>query len=344
MLKIVRREGSPYWQLAGTYKKVRIRESTGTTDKAQAEQVLARRLREIDDNSITAGGVRTFSQAIDEYIAAGGEPTYLEDIRDVLGHMALTDITQESIDMAARRAYGGYRRGKKGKARKHKPSTIKRQFYIPVSAVLHRAAELGWTTYRRIRAPKVERPPPVWAEPEWFEKLWASCDLQMRVITMFLGSTGCRIQETLDLQLKHLYLAENTAYIPRTKTRAHRSVYLPDELVAALEQWLDGRNVDAGDTVFTYGTRYNFRSATEKACAAAKIPFLSSHKIGGHTYGTYMRRYAGADSRDLVDTGRWANRDMAEHYTHTAVSEASKKAAAIGKLFGTKLTQKPADH
>ncbi|HVB88756.1 MAG TPA: hypothetical protein VND97_01010 [Beijerinckiaceae bacterium] len=45
-----------------------------------------------------------------------------------------------------------------------------------------------------------------------------------------------------------------------------------------------------------------------------------------HTYATWMRRYAGADERDLLDTGAWRDRGSVARYTHTQVSEAARLA------------------
>ena len=40
-----------------------------------------------------------------------------------------------------------------------------------------------------------------------------------------------------------------------------------------------------------------------------------------HTYGTWMRRYAGLDVRGLVGTGRWDSMQSAERYAHVVASE-----------------------
>lgn len=44
------------------------------------------------------------------------------------------------------------------------------------------------------------------------------------------------------------------------------------------------------------------------------------------TYATYMRRYAGLDDKDLVDTHRWRGIELASRYAQTVVREAARKA------------------
>ena len=48
-----------------------------------------------------------------------------------------------------------------------------------------------------------------------------------------------------------------------------------------------------------------------------------------HTYGAWMRRYAGSDTAGLVGTGAWKSRQAAAVYEHVEVSEEAKKAAML---------------
>lgn len=333
MLKITKRTGSPLWQITGTYQGQRVRESTGTADKEIAEKIRLERERRIlyEITGTGAGPVgRTVADAIEAYLDKGGEDRYLDRINEILGKTPLADITQGLIDLAAQRAYGEYKMGKKGTLRKHKPSTIKRQYYDPLASVLHTAADMGWMPYLRIRKPKVPLPPPEWAEPEWFEKLWKVSGKDLKALTMFLCMTGCRLQECLDLKWEDTDLKRRVAFIRKTKTKAYRTVNLPAPLVTAL------RAIKVKDAVRVFQAYWDHDSVyrpLEAACEAAKIKYMSTHKIGSHTYATWLRRYAGVDARGLMDTGRWASKEMAERYTHTDASAESKKSDILGKLF-----------
>jgi integrase len=323
-LKIYKRADSPYYQITGTLCGQRVRQSTGTDDEEKAERQRIDLERSIlDGHSPT----KTVAHAVVAYIENNGENKYLDKIVETLGHLPLDKVTQEDIDGAARKAYPGYKRGKKGSFRKHTPATIKRHFYVPLAAVLHYAADLQWMPYRRIRAPKVKRPPPKWAEPDWFQKLWAVADPELKAITMFLSRTGCRIQECLDMKWEDVDLKAGTAFVRKTKTGAHRTAHLPPMLVSVLTA-LQGEG-----HVFRYRNRHNFRSSLRSACKKAGIVYMSSHQIGSHTYATLMRRHAGMDAKGLVSTGRWADEKSTYIYTHAKVSDEAKKADSLDELF-----------
>lgn len=323
MLTVRKRKGSPYYQISGTHCGVRVRETTGTSSFEAAKKIRSKREREIEESQY---GDKTFADAIEVYIENGGEDKYLARINEILGRDRLKDVNQERIDQAAKEVYGSYTRQENGKVYKHKTSTIKRQFHDPVAATLHHVADLGWIPYKRVKKPKIAPTPPEWADPEYFDKLWKSCSKEMKALTMFLCLTGCRIQECLDLDWKNIDLKAKKAFIPKTKTKAYRTVNLPPKLIASLKA------IQTQGLVFDL-TYDDVRRMLKQACRAAKIPYMSTHKIGSHTYATWMRRYAGADARDLMDTGRWASSQMVERYTHTDISEASKKSDILARLF-----------
>ena len=184
--------------------------------------------------------------------------------------------------------------------------------------------------------PKAERPPPEWAEPDWFLQLWPRCDGQLKALTTFLPFTGCRIQECLDLTWENVNLKEGWAFIRYTKNKEHRSVYLPEPVVVALK----AIQKKTGGQVFAFKDRDEVRRRLIKACSEAGIPYLSTHKIGSHTYATWMRRYAGMDARGLLATGRWKDQKSTYHYTHTTVNEEARKADLLTQI----LTQDPVTH
>jgi hypothetical protein len=168
-LKVSKREGSPFWQITGSIAGQRVRESSGTADRQQAElkridieqALLSRRKRRED---------RTFADAILAYIEQGGDDRFLALINDHMGRLRLDEIDQEAIDSTAAVVFASYKRGKKIK--KYTKATIVRQFYTPVAAVLHYAADLGWIPYVRVKKPKAVRPPPKWANEKWFAKFF----------------------------------------------------------------------------------------------------------------------------------------------------------------------------
>jgi hypothetical protein len=77
-LKLVRRPRSPYWYIRGSVRGISVEESTGLSDRAAAEDVLALRAAEIVKRSIHGdSATRTFAEAALSYMEAGGERKHL---------------------------------------------------------------------------------------------------------------------------------------------------------------------------------------------------------------------------------------------------------------------------
>jgi hypothetical protein len=55
----------------------------------------------------------------------------------------------------------------------------------------------------------------------------------------------------------------------------------------------------------------------------------TSGSMSGDGYATWMRRYAGLDTRGLVGTGAWRDQKSAERYAHFVVSEEARRAERL---------------
>lgn len=328
-LKLRKRDGSPYWQIAGTHCGVRVRESTQTDDRKVAEKIRVQREHEIQ-NAIYADRNKTISHAIIEYVENGGENKYLSKINETLGPVPLSEITQHLIDRAAREAYKGYKKGDSGQVRRYSNATIKRQFYTPLASILHYAHDIGWMSYFRVKMPKVERPPPQWADRKWFEKFFKEATPELAAITTFLAGTGCRISETLSLKPQNVDLEEKWAYVRTTKNKEPRMVYLSDAVVEAIRPYIE----KGEKTVFSsYKSRHNVNNDLARTCKRAGIEYLSSHKVGSHTFATNLALYANMDSKALTETGRWKDPKSTHHYTHYVMREQARKAESLTQIL-----------
>jgi integrase len=329
-LKITKRNGSPYWQITGSLCGERVRESTGTADKREAElrrlelekAILSKRKRVSD---------YTLADAILAYIENGGETKFLAPINEHMGRYLLSDLNQEVLDRNAREIFSTFQHGKKLKA--YKKSTIVRQFYTPLASVLHYAADMGWIPYSRIRKPKAERPAPQWANEKWFAKFFEHAHPDIAAVVTFLAGTGCRISEVLLADWRDTNLAEGWTYVRTTKNGEPRLVYLPPFVVDALRPY----ETDAGRIFSMYASRFSVNQAIERVCKRAGIEYLSSHKVGSHTYATNLSIYAGMDAKALTATGRWKDPKSTHFYTHFVTREMARKADTLAQI----LTQRP---
>jgi len=333
-LSLYRRKGRKNYYLRGTVRGEAIFETTDTDSKEHAEAIRIKRETELLDRHVFgAKKTATFLEAAVSYLESGGEARFLGSFDEetgqwslLIGHFytkRLAEIDQAAIDRAAAVLYPGC-----------KPSTISRQVHTPMAAVMHHAAKSGLCDYLVIEKPKVAAPAPDWADPHWFKEFWPHCTDKLRALTHFLLFTGCRVSEALALAPDDVDLSEGWAYIRKTKNEDPRAVHLTPPLIVELA------NLSWGDKqVFEYSSRWSVGNEIDRAIdkankdrAARRLPpikRLTSHQIGSHSYGTWMRRYGGLDTRGLVGTGRWKDARSADRYTHTTVPEEATKSNAF---------------
>ena len=130
-------------------------ETTGTCDRAAAEEIRVKREAELLQESIHGRKATvTFQQAAAAYLEAGGDPRFLgtEDERTgkwsgLIGHfwgVRLASIGQSELDAAAKKLHPSAA-----------PQTLNRQVYTPFVAVWNFAASSNWAEPRQWRRPKV---------------------------------------------------------------------------------------------------------------------------------------------------------------------------------------------
>lgn len=331
-LRPPRKGKTPNWSIRGTYLKTYVDETTGTPVEATAKQLLAAKKREIERGHRTPAPVdetateTTFDEAALAYIENGGDGQYLGRYDPdkgrwtggVIPHLTgkpLSEITQQVIDSTAVAMYPHA-----------SAATRNRQVHTPISSVLKAAGHEF-----KIRRPKGWRGTPRvnWMQMDpAFAMLEAAkgIDREFAVFLTFLLYTGCRLNEGLALTCDKLILAEAFAYVGKTKNGDPRAVHLPPFLVAEMAN--HPRGLDRGnERVFRFrkcGRLYTLMRKVKEATGPA-VSFVSFH-ILCHTWATWMRRYAGLDTRGLVGTGRWRDQKSAARYEHVVASEESKRA------------------
>lgn len=323
---------SKNYRLRGTYLRVYVDESTGTPVEALAKDLLRAKKRAIERGLSAApvepekDGGPTFLAAAVSYIEAGGDARFLgafdEDagtwspgLITYFGERPLSEIDQAAIDTVAIALYPA------GSA-----PTRNRQVYTPVSAILKHSGfnfalrrPKGWRGNERTD----------WRQPEQVFRLLAAAreiDLEFAIFLAFLVYTGARLSDPLALPCDRLLLDESFAYFGHTKNGDPRGVHLPPFLVAELAN--HPRGLDRGrERVFRFrkcGRLYTLLAKVRTA-AGPDLETTTFHTLC-HTWATWMRRYAGLDTRGLVGTGRWRDEKSARRYEHVVASEESRKA------------------
>jgi integrase len=312
-----RKGKSPNWTIRGTYLGRYVDRSARTSKRAVAAKVLKQIERQIESGEFSEPGEPTFASAAAAYMKAGGERTYLKRLLEHFGDKPLSKIDQAAIDAAASHLYPS------GTA-----ATRNRSVYTPISAVLRHAGSNS-----QIRRPKgsAGTAATAWLWPEQAFAIFEEAeklDPEFAALLIVLCYTGLRLSEALHLTWNDVRLQDGFAYVPTTKNDEPRAVFLPPVAVAVLAN--SEQRVGPG-RCFRFnksGHLYSLLKATAFK-ASVDLPERSAFHILRHTYATWMRRYAGADSHALIATGAWKDRKSVDRYTHTIVTEEAKRAALL---------------
>src|SRR5262245_27994842 len=131
-IKLVERPESPFWQLRGTVRGIRIRESTGVpiANRRQAEDVRIKREAEVIEQSIHGRPATvTFAAAVNSYLKTGGRkrtggsPRFMKAVLLHFGTTPLARIDLDAIERGAAKVYPDA-----------SPQTRNRQFFTPAVA------------------------------------------------------------------------------------------------------------------------------------------------------------------------------------------------------------------
>jgi integrase len=329
---------TPYYAVRGTYLGRYIDRSTKTRKRALAAKQLRKWEEEIERGEFETRDELTFAAAAINYMKAGGERRYLSPLIKHFGEVALRNVRQQEIETAADLLYPNAT-----------AATKNRQVFSPISAILKHA---GPNYDFKIRRPKGSRGRVItrWLWPEQAEAIFAGAaqiDAEFELLLRFLCYTGCRISEALGMTCDEVRLVESFAYVRTSKNGDPRPVYLPPHLVAALANHPRGLDRATG-RVFRFHRGGGLRNQLIAACAIASglrrpkrtkrsgplirqahgLDWVNFHTFC-HTYATWMRRYAGRDTKGLVATGRWRSEQSASRYAHVVPSEDAKAAALL---------------
>lgn len=316
-LKLIKpRAPSPNWTIRGTYLGRYINRSAKTRSRAVAAKVLKGIERQIERGELSEPGEPTFASAAAAYMKAGGERKYIGKLLEHFRDTPLSRIDQAAIDAAAATLYplAG-------------AATRNRSVYTPVSAICRQAG----TAIGNLRRPKGAggNKATAWLWPEQAEAIFAEAEKlnpDFAALLIVLCYTGLRLSEALGLTWNDVRLADGFAYVPDTKNDDPRAVFLPPVAVAAM-----GSMEQRGNRVFRFAKGGHLYSLLKVAAirAGVDLPERSAFHIFRHTYATWMRRYAGLDTRGLVATGAWKDSKSADRYSHVVVTEEAQRAMML---------------
>lgn len=310
------RRASGIWRIRGVHHGVRVDRSAKTRVRAEAEAVRERIERQIFDGAVLGKApARLFADAALGYMRGGGERRYLAPILRSIGETPLDDLSQGLIDATAARLYPNAR-----------PSTINRQVYTPISAVLAWAAADGLTRPRRIRRPKQPPGRIDWRTPSEIEALIAACSPAFADLVIWYVGTGMRASEALALDWRDVSPRGERVTLWDTKSGHARSIDVQPRARQALPPRAAGR------VWASWAARHSVAQGLKRAARRAGVEPLGPHVLR-HTWATWA--YASTlDLTYVMTQGGWRSAALALRYAHTGSPDVAEEAARFGWRFG----------
>ena len=322
-----------------------LRESTGTASRIEAEQVLIRRLAEMEAEARRQdAGVRTFEEGAMRYLediaarpSADTIAMHIDQVLPFIGSMPLERVHDGTL-----KAFVDHE-----VARGLAPKSINNGIGV-VSTVLNRAARV-WrnedgTPWLKQATPKLSRLPAKGHRSKPYPLSWEEQDKLVRALprhladpVLFAVNTGCREQEVCRLRwdwevpVPELDLSVFVLPEAMTKTQTERVVVLN----AVARRVIEARRGEHKEFVFTYRDRRMSKlhsSAWKRAWRAAGLPTENGILKGVHNLRhTFGRRLRGAgvplETRKAL-LGH-AGGDITTHYSAAELKELIEAAERI---------------
>ena len=322
-----RRKDSRYWWIDVVLPGgKRIRQSSGTENKEEAEALVARLKSEaFRETNFDIKPKRTWQEVVVRYLSAKSRLRSAEDYRSICRKLDpyLKALTLDKIngDVISHFQESELKKGSS-------PATVNRAL-AQIRAIL-RMAQNDWQwvdkiPYIRLLRGEVERDR--WLTKVEAKKLLSACPAHLIPIVQFALATGCRAGEILGLEWSRVDLARGTAWLDKTKNGTSRAVPLNTDAVKVLR----GVKGQHERYCFTYkgmpirGEISN--TAWKRAVEKAGIVDFRFHDLR-HTWASWHRQQ-GTSTDVLKELGGWKSRVMVDRYAKFGSEHLTAAAARI---------------
>lgn len=324
-LEVKRMHGRKYLIIRGRHGGRDIFKSARTCDRRTAEAKAAKLERELDQREIFGDeAVATFAESALGYLRAGGERRFVKLILPFFKGVKLKDVDQRMVDRLSTKAYPTAA-----------PSTLRRQWYTPIGAVLNFGAGQRLCSPIRLRRPKDSPGRLRWLWPYEANKLIMNAAPHLRPVMTFGFGTGARAGEIISLKWKDVDLEGGQAWLWQTKSGKPRRIELNHRVVAALSALPRGEFVFLTPKNEPYVTRKNsggqFKAGFDLASDSAGLERVTPH-VMRHTWATWFYAQTG-DILKLKTLGGWSKFDMVEVYAHLAPTNMGERLIKAGWDF-----------
>lgn len=325
-MSLYRQPKSRKWWVRISVAGIKTRRSTGTEDRAQAEEFEQRerarlwRLHKLGDR-----GALSWKEATERYLSESDRSRTRD--RAILQRLS-ADLDPEAVRAVDADAIEELRKGllEDGLAR----STVDRHMRT-VRAVLKACARWGILE----AAPAVpmyggKGAPPRWLSQAEFARLKAKLAPELAIAAEFAVYTGLRMRSQAQLTWDRVDLRTRRLWIPRQHMKAggDHGIPLSPTAVRVLRA---ARRRGAGDArVFRswFGGNFNTK-AFRSAAKAAGLEGLRWHDLR-HTFAAWAVQ-SGVTLQELMQLGGWASYASVLVYAHLAPDHLAEAAAKIGR-------------
>ena len=329
-MSLYKRNDSPRWWVKISHGGRTIQRSTGTEDKAQAQEYYDKlKVSLWEQQRLGIKPRRAWKEAVVRWLAeTSDKATHDGDIKKLrwldafLGKLMLDEITLDVID-----------RVKSERLKTVSKSTVNRYLAVVRSILLRARDEWEWID----KAPKVKlfREPPGRERSitvEQAEALLRELPAHQRDVVLFTLATGLRQSNALRLEWSHVNLESGHAWVDADQSKNRRPIAVPlnSKALEVLRRQIGKHPV----RVFTYAGRPLDRANThawQRALKRTRIENFRWHDLR-HTWATWHRQ-SGTPTHELQRLGGWRTSVMVERYAHLAPDHLATAANRIDPLL-----------
>ena len=332
------KRGNTWWIRFTTPAGELVRRSTGTADKAQAQELHDKLKAESwRIQSLGAKPIYTWDEAGCKFLLETqhkatheNDKSKLRWLQPLLRDKPLLEIDRELISRIAQT-----------KAQEASPATANRHLAL-IRTILRRACyEWEWIE----KVPKIRLfPEPKrrirWLTPEQVKTLLAELMPHQQDLVLFALSTGLRQSNVLNLEWSQVDLERKTAWIHPDQAKARRAIHVPLNSVA-LAVLL--RQVGKHPTrVFTFKGKpiaWANTRAWRKALKRVGIEDFRWHDLR-HTWASWLAQQ-GTPMNVLQELGGWESAEMVRRYAHLSKPQLMEHSELVSNVLDSTISAQP---
>lgn len=307
----VYKRGDVWWIDFTTPNGRRVRESSGTQDRQQAQELHDRlKVRCWEEQRLGVKPQRSWKEAAIRWLKeTSHKKSHQDDIEKLryldpyLGGLMLNEVTRDVVE-------------KIGEAKADATSTANANRTLALVRAILRRARDDWEWIDHI--PKVRLYPEARRRVRWITKeqaavLLEALPLHLREMAQFSLATGLRQRNVSFLRWDQVDMDRQVAWIHHDEAKAGRSIAVPlnQDALSVLRR----RHGKHADYVFTFAGKPVERCSTKawhRALQRAGIENFRWHDLR-HTWASWHVQ-SGTSLQELMELGGWATYEMVMRY------------------------------